>query len=384
LYLAPLGKQFNGAEESDIECGQRILMQFKDISVHYAYLDITSKKFNSMFNFYANHSNTNILDKLYFAWHSITSPDYTLRQGYTFENFIFIKRICEKYQIDLIFTNTSSTFLFGRQKGRRHIHRSVCFEPFYVLRSVSNSIKSRFHSFLKLFTVLKELQADGVAVISPRDQNYYELVNKLLCTKTKIEVIPLRQFYFPSNNLKRIKSISTISIAFLGSTYNVLHNMKSLEFMVTNLDENFLETHNFYLNLYGSKFPNSIQDSDRIKTHKWVKDINEIYSLNTCFVVPYFLNSGMQSKVFEPLINGRILICDPRTLSNYDFRPFKHFIPAVSGDDFKSALVWVKNNREASLKIGEAALLESRRMIGRDTIHATLNKLLYLNSLNEK
>ena len=69
--------------------------------------------------------------------------------------------------------------------------------------------------------------------------------------------------------------------------------------------------HNVNLSIYGRKIPEFDSLFHNIKIHNWVESIEQIYQKNDCFLAPYFLGSGMQSKVFEPLLAGKLLICDP-------------------------------------------------------------------------
>jgi hypothetical protein len=113
-----------------------------------------------------------------------------------------------------------------------------------------------------------------------------------------------------------------------------------------------------------------------IQIHEWVEDINEIYNINSCFIVPFFLGSGMQSKVFEPLIRGRILICDSRILSEYPFKPYKEYIPAETAEDFTNAIKWVKTNPIEAIQISKHASALANRIMGENyIIQETLKSL---------
>jgi hypothetical protein len=98
-------------------------------------------------------------------------------------------------------------------------------------------------------------------------------------------------------------------------------------------------------NIWG-KIPKEFSSSPQVKICNWVNDINDIYiyKKNDCFLVTYYLGSGMQSKVFKPLVKGKILICEPRALADYGFIPFNDYLPAKSEKDFMWALNWVLDN----------------------------------------
>ena len=89
----------------------------------------------------------------------------------------------------------------------------------------------------------------------------------------------------------------------------------------------------------------------------------------------------MQSKVFEPLIRGRILICDPRVLSEYPFDPLKHYIPAVTGKDFMNSILWLKENKTLQDKISKNAAKQGHKVMGSKIMKRSIIHLIYnLNS----
>jgi len=378
LYIAPYSQKLLGAEENDIKSGEQILQTFKKIEIITILINLGSGQLYLNNQAVTHLPESRLLDRVNFAKNYLSSPAYTLRQGYTFKNFLIVKNLCKELNIKIVLTNTTSTFLFGRQKKICHVHRSVAFEPIYCLKSVSNPLIAVFHALMKLLTVFKELQAHTILSISPRDKKYYNFVKKILFKQTHLLVMPLRQFYFSTEVKHQLNLTKDLKIAFLGSTYNVLHNRKSLYFILESLNLSFLGVNRFTLNLYGSKFPIDIEASQNIVVNSWVENINDVYEKNHCFLVPYFLNSGMQSKVFEPLIMGRILICDKRSISGYDFKPFEHFIPAESGSDFRNGLKWVMENPNAALELANNARVKAHEIIGKREIVEQTSRLLDL------
>ena len=84
----------------------------------------------------------------------------------------------------------------------------------------------------------------------------------------------------------------------------------------------------------------------------------------------------MQSKVFEPLIRGRVLICDPRVLSDYPFQPFQHYIPAKTGKDFADAITWLLANPNEANKISKNARTFAQQILGKQHILDQTAKLI--------
>jgi len=382
LYIHPYSDSYNGAEELDIICGLNILKEISSIEVYRVAVDLNDKSLKIDFVHNLKSSNLKIIPFFRYWINFISAPDNTLRQAFSFKNSMEVMELCKSLGIDVVFTNTSSTFLFGKQKKIRHIHRSVSFEPVYVTKSVENPVKKMIHVFLKFLTVLKELHCDLIFTISPRDDKYYNHVSFISCKRVKTQILPLRQLAFTEKYDSNQFGKDDLNIGFLGSTYNVLHNERSLRYLLETLSHDFLDSNHMIFNVYGKKIMKEIKSrytSNRIRFHDWIPDIKEIYNLNQVFLVPNFLGSGMQSKVFEPLVAGRILICDPRVLSGYDFKPNYEFIPATNTMEFINSLKWIKLNFYESSTMSERARIRSLELFGPEIIKSTIYNNLRVN-----
>jgi hypothetical protein len=369
----PLSNVAFGAEEKDLHSGIKLLQSLKNLNVFVIKIDLKQKTIQHEIDSQEFVQRLSWQDRIKFLIIKLGAFDNAMRQAYTYKNYKLVIQIIKFMEINTVFTNTTSTVLFGRQSYAKHVFRSVSFEPIYVLKAVDNIVVALVHSLLKILSIHNELSAKIILSISPRDAKYYRIISSKT-KKNKIIVLPLRQFYLYKkiNKLNSIKS--TLEIGFLGSTYNVLHNRKSYEFILSNISSEFLSMYNVNLNIYGRKIPKLNNKFCNIKVHNWVADIEQIYKTNDCFLVPYFLGSGMQSKVFEPLLAGKLLICDPRVLSGYSFKPYEHFIPAQSPNDFLNAILWIKNNGLKANQISGAAAKESFRLIGPNVIYKQINQ----------
>jgi hypothetical protein len=366
-----------GAEEQDLEAGLQILESFDNITITDVKIDMNTLKVLFDRNLFNLNSKITFSDKLNYFINKFTTFDNTMTQAYTFENFLLVSKIIKESKFDIIISNTASTLLFGVQNYSKHIFRSISFEPIYVFRTVDSKIKATVLSILKFQALRKEFKADMILAISPRDAKYYKKIKFKYFTK-KVEIMPLRQMI--NHDFKDYTSFTDnkMNIGFLGSTYNVLHNKKSLEFVLNAIPSECWERDTVQLNIYGRKIPGLLQsrETKNVIFHNWVEDINEIYSKNFCFIVPFMLASGMQSKVFEPLIRGRILICDPRVLSGYPFKPFQHYLPAESGKDFESAITWLLANPKEAITISKNAHNFAQQILGKQYIFNQTAKIL--------
>lgn len=363
LYIRPFSKRAYGAEEKDLESGLLLLKNETYLEVYDIRIDLKKRSIISELTNQEIDYKLNLIEKLKFFINKCTVFDNAMKQSYTYKNYITVLKLIKMLEINVIITNTTSTVLFGDYRKIKHIFRSVSFEPIYVLKTVNNRLKAILHSFLKLISIRKEFRANVILSISPRDARYYKFVGRLF-PSTKIEILPLRQFFTTTFKVTKNKYSSNFSFAFLGSTYNVLHNKKSFEFVLNDISPNFWIENHINLNIYGRKIPEVGTLPKNIIIHNWIEDIEEVYNKNIGFLVPFFLASGMQSKVFEPLIRGKVLICDPRVLSGYKFQPFQHYLPAKTGTDFMNAILMIKNNSRLSNSLSLNAAKQSQEIIG--------------------
>jgi hypothetical protein len=378
LYIAPFTNKAYGAEEQDIQSGWNFLQARKDIESYYLKIDLQKKQL-IYDSFQLNTSSKlGLKNKLAYFFNLLLAPDNAMRQAYTYQNYKLVVQLIADLNINVIFTNTTSTILFGKQKKVKHVFRSVSFEPVYVLKTVNNYFLARVHSLLKYLSSFQELNADHVLAISPRDAKYYNRLSMLKKNKSII-VVPLRQLTSRKISKFAPTNSNSLNVGFMGSTYNVLHNKKSFDFIVKKLDYDNLALQNITINIYGRKTPILKVNPDNLKIQSYVKDINKIYQDNQVFLVPYFLASGMQSKVFEPLLYGKILICDQRVLAGYSYIPFVHYIPASSPEDFMFALNWVKNNFSKALLVGDNARSYSGQIFDKKNQENVLNRVISLD-----
>jgi len=366
LYIRPYSEKNYGAEEQDLEAGIEIIRGFPNLLLFEIKVDLKQKKLFFSDNTLLLDQNLGFQDRIRYLLLRYLTLDHAMTQAYSFKNYKQIIQRIKALEIDIVMTNTTSTVLFGAQPYAKHFFRSVSFEPIYNLKTIKSRFKSSIHFLTKFLSIHNELRSDLILTISPRDQKYYNMMT-LFSKRNKIMVLPLRQFYKKPllNTLNKFPK--NIELGFLGSTYNVLHNRKSLEFILEGIPQSVLKDNDIYLNIYGRKIP-ELNVPSNVIIHNWIESIDEVYQNNHCFLVPYFLSSGMQSKVFEPLIRGRILICDTRVLSDYPFQEFKHFIPARTKKEFCEAILWVNENYKAAAEIARNGEKFANEIIGRELI----------------
>jgi glycosyltransferase involved in cell wall biosynthesis len=246
---------------------------------------------------------------------------------------------------DLVITSNSS--LFGISLAiptNNRITRSVNFEPIHYLNENSFSFRTPLVFFLKLWSSFLEVIFSLVLPISPNDLHNYR---KYFFGRIGM-VLPLQHLRVTSEtNLKQIGE--KIQIGFLGSTYSVKHNRDSFEFVVGKLAPS-LTSLPVHFNIYGVKSP-EVKVGRNVSIHGWIDSIEDVYSINDFFVVPYFGGTGQKSKLFEPLCRGKLLIADPRAFSGFDFNPGEHYLSAKTLEDFISAIQMLVDDESLAREI---------------------------------
>lgn len=254
---------------------------------------------------------------------------------------LFLKE--KKVKIRFLVTHTSALVgVASMMKAETHVSRSVNFEPLHYLQENRISIKSPLVFLSKVWLTFFERSNAHVWVISPNDMKKYAY----FCSAKSIDLYPLFQL-FEMSTLGSDNSSKVINVGFLGSTFNVSHNRASFDFIAGELAPALLKCNQklIHFNVYGVKSPIKNPLSN-LTIHGWKESIGEIFQENDLFLIPYFGGTGMQSKLFEPLMKGKPVIADPRAFAGYPFVANEHYFAATSVGDYTELL-----NRLASREV---------------------------------
>lgn len=373
VYLCPsIKKERLGAEEQDLVATANILRGLPRITVYWLSLDpVTGEIFDHNNGKTLPYSKLKMKNVLLYIKYKLLAFDNASRKPFRLLKFNNLQAFLASQKIDVIITSTNSAVVYGVASKKPHIFRSLNYEPLHALGEVENRIKAIIHSRLKYLSVGLELRADIVWAISPRDLQLYTTHHRA-SRGTLMMVIPLMQL--AENSSYHFEDLyegqkNQLRVAFLGSSYSVLHNRRGLEKVLKTFSDLSLRDDKsfFVLNVYGRK-------SDILKTtppsnvrfNGWIDDVNQIFNENDIFIVPYAGGAGMQAKVFEPLYRGKLLVCDPRTLAGYDFLENQHFLSAASSSELIKQLDWIYENQTECKRIAvsareKALLLFNRR-----------------------
>ena len=244
-----------------------------------------------------------------------------------------IESFLNKQNIEIDFLISHTTALVGVSMiipTKNRISRSLNFEPLHYLQENSISFRSPLVFLSKIYLTIIERFFFNIWVISPKDFKRYSYIY----SKRKIELYPLLQL-FDMCPIKSEDFSEVLKVGFLGSTYNVKHNRASFDFITDKLAPAMIKINqrNVHFNIYGVKSPFR-QATPNVTIHGWKDSIDAIIKENDLFITPYFGGTGMQSKLFEPLVKGKPVIADPKAFAGYPFIANLHYYGAELLTDY--------------------------------------------------
>lgn len=223
------------------------------------------------------------------------------------------------------------------------ITRSVNLEPIHFLQEDGYSILN-FIKFLPKFLseIITIKKSNFIFAISPKEEEVYRKLGA-----KNVNVLPLRGLNLCLKENREIKEKKILNVFFMGSTYNVYHNKKALEFILKKivLKINELESNKFRFYIFGAKMPREFHDylNRNIIYKGYVDDLELALSQMDIALIPSLLGAGMQQKIFEPLARGFPTITSERGIAGYPFKDNKHLLFAWHADEFVNCLIRLKD-----------------------------------------
>ncbi len=219
------------------------------------------------------------------------------------------------------------------------ITRSANFEPKHFLDEDGLSLRNMFLFLPKLISEYKTLRYSNlVFAITPKEHNIY----KKMSTSSRVVTLPLRSLPNYVNLPYFVKESNPLKVFFMGSTYNVVHNLKGLMFLINQVIPlaNYKFPKKFEFHIFGAKMPEKINITHlpNVKYHGYVSDLQNSLSGMDVALIPSLCGAGMQQKIFEPLTIGIPSIVSSRGLAGYPFKDKDSVLLAESATDFVIAL----------------------------------------------
>ena len=361
-----------GGEENDISGGLDIYRNIaenvititisnsqQEINYEYAKLNSGQPKTKKMKN-----SQIKLITKYLLLKLLIIDP--SMRENTKLKYCRKVQEVCDLFPEAIIINETSGMFPLSIFSKHR-ISRSNNFEPLHSFRE-NTGLKKYLYFIPKITGVLLERFLSNMFVISSQDFKYY----KYFWSPKKMCVVPLRNLVVANKNIYYDATNSGINgIAYLSSTFNVKHNSDGVRFLVNKVF-NKPEMDNFELNIYGSKTPR-IFNKKNVIIHGWVNDIEEIYENNSIFFA-VFGGTGQQSKIFEPMSRGKVVILNPKLVKNQNLISGTHYLPASNEIECIEHILDSKINPAKFQQIGRNAFNYCNELF---SYEKNLNKIIY-------
>lgn len=231
----------------------------------------------------------------------------------------------------------------AKKRGVPIITRSINFEPIHFLQEDGMSFLNLIKFSIKFLSELIAIKKSNfVFSITPKEEHIY----KKLGVKNILN-LPLRGLPLCLRQEKNIKEKEKIDIFFMGSTYNVSHNKKALEFLVQDIvpSINKIAPRKFIFHILGAKIPKDMEKyfQKNIVYEGYIENLNDFLGDMDIAVVPSLFGAGMQQKIFEPLARGIPTIASSRGIAGYSFKDREHLFLASSKSDFVDAILALRD-----------------------------------------
>jgi glycosyltransferase involved in cell wall biosynthesis len=346
-----IGKVFDFQSREDIQNFSR---------EHQIPIDLISYKFIK---------NKSFFEKLFYYTKRILWPKYWDGSSFEYTDKDIknkLNELLDSWKPDLVwfdYTYLWPLYKLVRKRGIPIITRSINFEAVHFLEEDGRSLKNYIQYIPKHITEYITLKlSDILFAITPKEEKIY----KKMCKKCKVGTLPLRSM--PSVFAGKeaiVKETDKLNVYFMGSTYNVSHNRKALEFVIQSIapemHKKFPGKYTFHI--FGSKAPEDLKKigGENVVFMGFVEDLGTSLQEMDIAIIPSLYGAGMQQKIFESLGRGYPTIASPRGLADYPFENEKHLLCASTKDEYCEALTKMqdfslrqklsKNAREKSVEL---------------------------------
>ena len=303
-------------------------------------------------------------EKLKYLLKRILWPPFWDGSVYEYDDLIIkrkMEEILNSWKPEIVwfdYTFMLPLYPIARRYGCKIITHSLIYDPNNLLEeegySFVNILKSKIKTLTEFVSIKK---SDYFFAITP-DEN---ILYKKLGAK-KIKTLPLRalsNFIGKNNNIQDKK---VLNVFFMGSTYNVKHNLQAVKFVIEEVaplaNKKYPGKFKFFIT--GGKLPeylkNQCNEISSISYVGFVDDLNKFLDGMDIALIPSLSGAGMQQKIFEPIVRGFPTIVSERGLAGYSFECGQDILCAKSKEEFVLALgklLDINFRKEISLKAVE-------------------------------
>ncbi len=267
----------------------------------------------------------------------------------------FSHQIQDEFDFDLWWSDTQFYHPLI-PKGVKKVIRSVNFEPIHVLGEDASFF--RFIRFLsKIYSERKVAKNSTLVPISPLDKKRYRRIG----IRTEY-VLPLRQLPFILNaDIEIIDQSQTFIMT--GSTFDVRHNRRNLEFVVHKVAPEIQKLNRkLIIKVFGNRMPRITNASANLIFAGFDPDLQKKCLGATGVIVPFHGGAGMQSKIFEPLALGVPVLANPKSLVGFPFRPSVHYRAVRTASEYVQGMIDFIENPDLCATMRNSSISLSREL----------------------
>jgi hypothetical protein len=229
---------------------------------------------------------------------------------------------------------------YAKRHGFRTVIRSDNYEPLHMLDEKGSAGANRIRYFGKVLSERRALaNANVLAAITPAEQRIYQKVNP----RADVRLLPLCALPYLLKRQPRRVYAKPLRVFFMGSTYNVPHNLAALNFVVDEVvpGARAAAPGAFEFHVLGSKVPPEVsaQAAPDLIFDGFVPDLDAHLDTMDIALIPSLFGHGMQQKVFEPLCRGLPTITHGRALAGYPFEDGASVLLASDAESYVRQLV---------------------------------------------
>lgn len=263
-----------------------------------------------------------------------------------------------------------------KRRGIKIITRSINFEPQHFLEENGYRLVNYLKFIPKFFNELLSIaKSDLVFSISPKEKNVYHK----LAPKIQVFNLPIRTIPQLIAKNKQLKDKTCLDIFFMGSSYNVVHNLKAVEFIIKDIAAILQVQYpgRFRVHILGAKLPQYLQKILPVNTsyEGYVPDLELFLKDMDIALVPSLCGAGQQLKVFEPIVRGIVTVTSPRAIVGYELHQDEHILLAHSAAEYISSLEKCLDFNFRK-NISEQAIQKSHEIFDQKLIDELINKKL--------
>lgn len=283
----------------------------------------------------------------------------------------------EQFKPDVVwfdYTYLWPLYKIAKKYNRPLVVRSINFEPLHFLQEDGWSVWNCLKVLPKLVSELIAIRAaDLLFAITPQEEKIYRTLGA-----KNVQTLPLRSLPDCLKGEHPVVERRPLQVLFMGSTYNVAHNRRALEFIIKDIAPHMHRAYpgEFIFNILGSKMPadylqycrNNVIYKGRIEARAFEDFLADV----DIALMPSFFGAGMQQKIFEPLARGIPTLTAGRGLAGYNFQDNVHLVLAGNFNEFIAGLLRLRD-RAIRERLSINSIRTARRFFSRAVLDEIIN-----------